>query len=271
MSRKWSSAVIWVAIGGVCLLLFCPCLRTVRDEEGWLRSTVNIKWVGLGLHSYHEANGHLPPAVVRDKEGRPLYSWRVLILPYIEQGHLYEQFNLNEPWDSEHNKALIDRMPKTYAPALGGRDEPGLTRYQVLVGPGTAFERPGLTWADFPDGLGNTILVVEAEEPVPWSKPQDLEYDPAGPLPPLGGVFTRPVHFLCREVGRNPGFAACFADGSARFIRCSADEHLIRGHHHPKRRRTGERSRFGVEGVEGEPAKSPNRALRARRRHFRGR
>src|SRR5262249_35686343 len=110
----------------------------------------------------------------------------------------------------------------------GGRDAPGLTRYQGFVGPGTAFERKGLTWADFPDGRSKTLLIVEAAEPVPWSKPADMAYDPVGPLPALGGAWTKPVHFLRREVRRDPGFVACFADGSVRFIRQSVDEKVLR-------------------------------------------
>jgi hypothetical protein len=226
MSRKWWLTVIWVTIGLVCLLLLCPCFQKVRIDEGWQRSGNSMKQIGLALCNYYDDNGHLPPAVVRDKDGRPLYSWRVLLLPYIEQVNLYQQFNLNESWDSEHNKALIDKMPRVYSNY--GSDGPGLTRFQVFTGPGTAFERPELTWADFPDGRGSTLLVVEAGNPVLWSKPEDIEYDPAGPLPQLGGVYTKPVHFLCWPVARKPGFIACFADGSVRFIRNSADEHLIR-------------------------------------------
>jgi hypothetical protein len=226
MSRKWANAILWAANGALCLILLCPCVPTVRDAPGWVWSANNLKQIGLALDAYYEDYGHLPPAVVRNKDGQPLYSWRVVLLPYLEQSHLYQQFHLNEPWDSEHNKPLIDKIPKVYA--NWARDESGLTRYQVLAGPGTAFERPELTGADFPDGLGSTLLVVEAGTPVPWTKPEDLAYDPAGPLPQLGGVYGRPVRLLCREVGRRPGFVACFADGSVRFIQSSTDERLLR-------------------------------------------
>jgi len=69
---------------------------------------------------------------------------------------------------------------------------------------------------------------VEAGEPVPWAKPADLGYDPASPLPSLGAGFTKPIHFLRREIRRNPGFVACFADGTTRFIRMSTDESVLR-------------------------------------------
>jgi hypothetical protein len=188
-----------------------------------------MRGIGVALQSYHEVYGELPPAVVRDKDGKPLYSWRVALLPFLEENQLYTQFKLDEPWDSEHNKRFLEPTPHCYRPHLGGNDAPGLTRYQVLVGPGTAFERDGLTWDDFPDGLSNTLLMVEAGAPVPWAKPADLTYDPARPLPPLGGAFGKPVHFLCYELWRNPGFIAGFADGSARFIRSDTAEKTIRG------------------------------------------
>jgi hypothetical protein len=110
---------------------------------------------------------------------------------------------------------------------LGG-DDPGFTCLQVLVGPGTAFEKPGLTFKDFPDGLSNTILVVEAEEPVPWSKPVDLTYDPNGPLPKFGGRFTIPTRFLHCRFGGRPCFNAAFGDGWRLSILSDTDEKIIR-------------------------------------------
>src|SRR4051794_4085638 len=99
------------------------------------------------MHSYaadHE--GRLPPAVLFDRNGKALHSWRVLLLPYLEGRSLYEQFRLEEPWDSPHNLALVPRMPKVYG-LPGGlpvevRAEPYVTFHQVFVGKGTAFEGP---------------------------------------------------------------------------------------------------------------------------------
>jgi hypothetical protein len=217
----------------VCLAFFfyLPCMQRVkiRDGEGWGQSAANLRDIGEALHSYHDVYGKLPPAVVHGVGGRPLYSWRVALLPFLEQDPLYRQFKLDEPWDSPHNKPLSDQTPPCYPPlGLGGGDATGLTRYQDFVGPGTAFERLALTWKDFPDGLENTLLVAEAGEPVPWAKPADLVYDPGKPLPPLGGVFGKPVHFLCYEVGRRPGIVVCFADASTRFLRGDSDKATLR-------------------------------------------
>ncbi len=225
MSRlKWAVvAIILVSCG-----LLLPCIQQVRDDPGWVRSAASLHQVGHALRAYHEDHGHLPPVVVRDQAGRPLYSWRVPLLPYLEEDALYHEFKLDEPWDGPHNKTLLERT-RCYEPALGGEDEPGLTRYQVFVGPGTAFERDGLTWEDFPRGLSDTFLVVEAAQPVPWPKPTDLVYDPAGPLPALGGPYGKPVHLLCYDLWRTPGFNAYFADGSGRFIPSDTDERTLRG------------------------------------------
>jgi hypothetical protein len=225
-SKKWWFIVVLLAIGMLGLFLIFPCIERVRVSEGWMGSLFHIREIGSAIQSYHDANGHLPPAVVRDKEGRPLYSWRVLILPYIEEGSLFEQFRLDEPWDSPHNSSLAKSTPRCYR--LWGGNDDGQTHCQVFTGKGTAFEHPGLTFSDFPDGLGNTLFVVQASETVPWSKPVDLIYDPAAPLPNFGTGQRKPIHFLCRVVGSRPGFTACFADGSGRFIRASTDEKLIR-------------------------------------------
>jgi hypothetical protein len=103
-----------------------------------------------------------------------------------------------------------------------------MTRYQVIVGPGTAFERDWLKWSDFPNGLASTILVVESGHPVPWAKPVDVEYAPDKPLPSLRSRYTKPKHFLCYETSRRRGFNVCFADGRWRFIPSDTDEQIIR-------------------------------------------
>jgi hypothetical protein len=225
---KWVVFVVGVLCLAACLLAL-PCTQQIRDGEGWVESANHVKVIGLALRTYHEVNGRLPPAVVRGKDGRPLYSWRVLLLPYLEQEGLYERFALDEPWDSPHNKPLLEDIPRWYLSPEARDDAPGLTRYQVFVGPGTAFERDGLTWGDFPDGLSNTLLVVAAGDPVPWTKPEDLAYDPGKPLPPLGHLFSRPaVKVLCYPVTTEQGFLGCFADGSVRFLRGDAGEGAVR-------------------------------------------
>jgi hypothetical protein len=156
---------------------------------------------------------------VYGSKGEPLHSWRVLILPFIEEEPLYDLFRLDEPWDSTHNLALLPRMPAAYAPPPGKRS--GVPQHntvcKVFVGPGAAFEgHEGLRLSrDFIDGRSRTFLVVEAGEPIAWTKPMDLAFDPNGPLPDLRCLF-------------DDGFRAAMADGSVRFIRKGIRETTVR-------------------------------------------
>jgi hypothetical protein len=112
---------------------------------------------------------------------------------------------MNEPWDSEHNKKFIAMMPKIYAPP-GGRGEPGHTYYRAFTGKDavftTQFPGPpgqfarGRRLTDIKDGLSNTVMVAEAAEAVIWTKPDELVFDPKGPLPKLGGIFREGANLL---------------------------------------------------------------------------
>jgi len=176
-----------------------------------------MKQIGLAFHNYHDTYGSFPPAVVYSPEGKPLYSWRVLILPFIEQDDLYRQFKLDEPWDSPNNKPLLAQMPRLYwHPEQAQPTE--VTHYQVFTGDGAVFDldpKAGRrTFAGITDGPANTILVVEATDAVPWTKPVDLPYDPDRPLPHLG---VSPM-----------GFNTLMADASLHFIPKDTDEKTIR-------------------------------------------
>jgi len=171
------------------------------------------------MHNYESTHGQMPPAVVYGSDGQALHSWRVLILPYIEQGELYRQFKLDEPWDSPHNIQLLPKMPRVYGPPWGKRSKvpPNHTICHVFVGRGAAFEgTKGLSLGkDFFDGTSNTILLIEAGKPVPWTKPEDLAFDPDQPLPDLTGIF-------------NDRIRIAMADGSRQRIRVGAPEVMLR-------------------------------------------
>ena len=179
--------------------------------------TVNhLKQIGLAMHNYNDSYGRFPPAAIYSKDGKPLLSWRVLLLPYLEQDALFKAFKLDEPWDSPNNKMLLNQMPKIYAPVTGQVKDKHSTFYQVFVGKGAMFERgTAVRVADITDGTSNTIMVVEAGESVPWTKPADVAFEPDKPLPKLGGLFK----------GR---FYATFADGSVRAINDKVDDKVLR-------------------------------------------
>ncbi len=187
-------------------------------------SSNNLKQIGLAWHNFHSVSNAFP-AGIYDASGQKLgLSWRVAILPYIEQVNLYKQFKLNEPWDSENNKKLIPLMPKTYAPP-GGGGKPGFTYYRAFTGAGTVLPPPapgtpgkdafGLGFLKILDGTSNTAIVAEAADPVEWTKPDELEYIPGKPLPRLGGVF-------------GDGFHVGMADGSVQFLPTSTPPEKIK-------------------------------------------
>ena len=199
-------AALWPATNGVLIALLLPAVQAAREAARRSQSTNNLKQIGLALHNYHDVFKKLPRSSYTD-EGKPLLSWRVHILPFIDQQPLYQQFHLDEPWHSEHNKALIAKMPGVYKnPTLDPVDaEKGRTNYLQATGEFALFRRDqDSTFAQVTDGLSNTIAAVEATRTVIWTQPDDLEVDPKQPFADL--VF------------RPGGFLALFADGSVRFI-----------------------------------------------------
>lgn len=176
-SWEWSlgepSGVVWDR--------FVAGLRPLVEQsvsEGRLRQ------IAYAMHEYASVHNSFPPAAVTGPTGEPILSWRVLLLPHLGHQDLYDQFRLDESWESEHNRKLLDQMPAVYAITGTGKDE-SQTRYQVLAGNGAAFDPllPTPFPSEFADGTSNTILVVEAAEAVPWTAPALLHYDPDGPLP----------------------------------------------------------------------------------------
>ena len=329
-----------------------------RDEDAiWARHVGNLKRIGLALHNYQAAEGQFPPAAITGKDGKPLLSWRVAILPYLEdydgrsRDDLFKAFHLEEPWDSPHNKTLLERMPAVYASAGEASRQPFTTSYRGFVSqegegkaamgavpemmnmmggrtgatgmglgpqmkamqmqmqgmmgrqrapnssaggmrgmmgtmrgtmggmmggmmgtgrrkgvdqrakaqneaatekaepdgamgsamgsvaqsggamgsamgnvaepqvpslPVTVFrEHEGVNLTEITDGTNNTLMVVEAAEAVPWTKPDDLPFSQNGPLPRLGGSMRG-------------GYAALFASGLVRFLDRSLDERWLR-------------------------------------------
>ena len=147
-------------------------------------------------------------------DGKKLLSWRVYILPFIEANNLFDQFHLDEPWDSEHNKKLIAQMPAVYQ-APGSKAGAGKTNYLGIYGKTAFLSDPtnkermplGSKIRDFTDGTSNTVSIVEAadSEAVIWTKPDDYTPDPKQPNKGLIGL-------------RKKGFLAALVDGSIRFI-----------------------------------------------------
>jgi hypothetical protein len=172
------------------------------DEDAAVRAarnkTVNqLKQLGIAFLNHHDTFKRFPPAAIMSKDGQPLLSWRVKILPFVEQGDLYQEFHLDEAWDSPHNKELIAKMPDIfYCPGSNAGAE-GRTVYQVPRGQATAFPGPeGTQIKTISDGLSKTISIVETddEHAVIWTRPDDWKLDPEQPGTGLGGHFPLNFH-----------------------------------------------------------------------------
>lgn len=226
--RNAALAIIAATLGIVLALFGCSQPTYTYPYP----SAPKLKNIGLAMHTYHDKHGHLPPVAIYDKAGKPLLSWQVLLLPYLEEEELFKRFHLDESWDSPHNIQLLKEMPRIYArpPFDPGNDDYG-TIYQVFVGPGSVFEDQKERTLDEirkADGLGSTVLVIEAAAPVPWTKPQDIEYAPDKPLPALGRGTGKRKKSGGFE-GMSQMVSTLFADGRVRNLpREPLDEKQLR-------------------------------------------
>lgn len=190
-------------------------IKAARAAARRAQSMNNLKQLGLAFHCYHDVNKRFPPAVVMGPDGKTPHSWRVEVLPFLEQKELYDQYRMTEPWDSPHNKKLLEKMPAVFRDPSA---DPTSTNscYFALTGNGTVFsDKEGTQLRDITDGTSNTILIVEAKRKIPWTKPEDIPYDPNKKIPPLGG-FQENI------------FLTALCDGSVRAIAQTIDEKTLR-------------------------------------------
>lgn len=193
-----------------------PAIIAAREAARKAQSVNNLKQIMIAFHNYADVNGHFPPPVVIGPDGKTPHSWRVEILPYVEQQELYKRYKMDEPWDSENNRQVLAQMPAVYR---NPQADPAKleTNYFALVGPTTGLgpkDGKGTKFAEITDGMSQTIAVVEAKRSVPWTKPEDIDYDPAKPLGRFGGWHPG-------------GFWAAFCDGSVRFLSDSTDQQKL--------------------------------------------
>lgn len=210
------AAVAVVAVGAALLL---PAVQQAREAARRAQGKNNLKQIGLAMHNYHDTYRTFPPAATSDKNGKKLLSWRVHVLPFVDQVTLYQKFHLDEPWDSEHNKQFIKQIPPVFvSPNHDDLAKEGKTVYLVPTGEGAAFEgKEGKGIREFTDGTSNTILAVEAhhDAAVIWTKPDDLVLD-----------FKNPLKGL--KSARVGGFHALLADGSVRFISDAINANVLK-------------------------------------------
>ena len=206
-----------VAIG-----LLLPAVQQVRVAAKRAQSQNNLKQLALAIHNFESVFQKLPSGFGVRNEGEQPVSWRVMILPYLEQQALYDSYRFDEPWDSEHNVELAQNMPEVYR-SPNSQAEPGMTVYLGIGGVGGAMgvDNNGLSrprkFRDFRDGMSNTILFLEASDQlaVPWTKPD-------------AGVDPENFDFYSL-FGQYPGgFNAALSDGSVSFLSGNLDPEILK-------------------------------------------
>jgi hypothetical protein len=213
------TGIIAGLVGNLSLFYYLSLYEGVRERQDRQLSATKLQKLVFAMHAYHEKHKRLPSHAIYSKDGKPLLSWRVTLLPALGEHALYDRFKLNEPWDSPHNRRLLELMPNVYAHPRGKIPEAGWTHYQVFIGQETSFlphpDRGARLGSSFPNGTSTSILIAEAAEAVPWTKPADLDYSPTSPLPLLGGIW------------RN-AFCVAMADGSTCVVNDRVSEKTLR-------------------------------------------
>jgi prepilin-type processing-associated H-X9-DG protein len=173
----------WYAAAFVLVIVGVACYFAVFAivEFGNRAHCANeILQIGLAMHNYHQAYGCLPPAYTTDSDGHPLHSWRVLLLPYFELGDIYKKLRLNEPWDSPHNREVLDEAkgPTYQFHCCSATNPESETNYVMVVGPNTISDGPhSVGFGGIEDGSQNTIMVVEIKNSgIHWAEPRDLDF-----------------------------------------------------------------------------------------------
>jgi hypothetical protein len=182
--RTFSVATMMkVVLAAGCLMFLVVLADRIRPEGEWPRARRmacmnNLKQIALAVENYQAVYHTFPPAYVADATGKPMHSWRVLILPFLDEQGLYDLYDFSEPWDGPNNSKLLGKMPPIFhCPSRNTGKPTSLTSYVVVRGNGTMF--PGaksVRVEQVTDRLSDTIMAAEvANVTIPWTKPDDLD------------------------------------------------------------------------------------------------
>ena len=241
IQKPWNGHLTLIAIGTpilmgliACFIAFIlPFIQNVRDAARFAYCNNKLKQISIALQNYHDNYGEFPPAYSVDKSGKPLHSWRTILLPYLCGNKVYDQLRLDEPWNSPHNLAIFKkndlsdpedsfhpRLPFYQCPSSPPERNASYTSYAMVVGPGCAFDGPNKCQRDnLVNGTNNTIIIVETTAPIRWYEPKDIDVETLnkqtpGEEPPIDSFHLNRFH-------------AVFADGSVAIINKNYDKDAL--------------------------------------------
>jgi hypothetical protein len=208
---------------GIAVALLLPEQSRAKGPALRLQCANNLKQIGLALHNYHDVFGSFPPAYVADEDGQPVHSWRVLLLPFLEQLALYDQYDFSQPWDSLANQQVSATVLDCYSCPSDQAGRSSYTNYVLVTGEGTAWHGDHApTFKEFADGTSNTITVLEVvDSGIAWSEPRDLSLSQA-----LRGVNA--TSGICISSVHPGGAHASAVDGGVHFLLEDLDSKRIR-------------------------------------------
>jgi len=216
--------VVVVVCGGILAALWLPTVGTAREAARRSMCTNNLKQIGVAMHIYHDRWKCFPAAVRTDEDGQPMRSWRVAILPFVEQAPLYDQYDFSQPWNGPNNSALQSTSISAYRCPSDGDPTSTETSYVMIVGKDTIGGEPGeaVRIADISDGTSNTILAIEVgASGIHWMEPRDVTVEEAVTF------LTDPAASPFEQVHLG-GANVLLADGSVRFMSESTDPQTLR-------------------------------------------
>lgn len=217
----WAISLCIIAL---VLALLLPPSTSSRDPR--FRCKYNLQQIGVALHNYHDVYGCFPPAYIADERGRPLHSWRVLILPFLDETSLYNSYRFDEPWDGPHNAQLADQAATIFQCRAGITERDAATTstsYVAIIGPRNCW--PGaesVSISDITDGTVETLHVVEiADSGIHWMEPRDLHVTQmARVINPAAGMGISSLH--------EGGAHVLAVGGSVRFVPETTPKETIR-------------------------------------------
>jgi hypothetical protein len=205
--------------------LLLPAVHKAREAAHVAQESNNMKQLTLAALNYESAHGVYPADIYSD-DGKPLLSWRVQLVPFLEVANANLDFHKDEPWDSEHNRQFLAQMPEVFKTPDDGRA--GMTRYLGLKGPGTIFgAKQGVKIREITDGTSNTVLFVQVppERAVEWTRPADLDYKPETPLAGLASPQNMFLAALCD--GSVQRLSLALSDGAMRALATYAGDEPV--------------------------------------------